>query len=148
MIGAENVDGNADEIEHDRRHIEHVVGPVTPAGEETVEVSENLLGPEIDSTFARVAMSEFDDGDALRPEEEDEGDDPKPDGDAAVRGDRRDDIQVEHRDNEKQHQVPFSKDAFEVRGFCWSRAQWVLPSSPVADRVNGGAGSPRLSLQR
>ena len=114
MIGAENVDGNADEIEHDRRHIEHVVGPVTPAGEETVEVSENLLGPEIDSTFARVAMSEFDDGDALRPEEKKKGNDPEPDGDAAVGGDGGDHVEVEDGDYKEEDEIAASEGADQV----------------------------------
>jgi hypothetical protein len=34
-----------------------------------VEVAEDFFGPEIDAAFARVAVGEFDDRDALRPEE-------------------------------------------------------------------------------
>src|SRR5260370_11819441 len=84
MAGAERVDGNADEVEHDRRHVEHVVGPIAPAGEESMKVAEDFFGPEIDSAFAGIAMGEFDDGDALRPEKKDEGDDPEPDGHSAL----------------------------------------------------------------
>jgi hypothetical protein len=51
-----------------------------------VEVAEDFFGPEIDAAFAGITVSEFDHGDALRPEEEDEGDDPEPDGNAAVGG--------------------------------------------------------------
>jgi hypothetical protein len=60
-----------------------------------VEVAEDFLGPEVDSAFTGIAMREFDYGDALRPEEEDEGDDPEPDGDAAVGGDGGDHVEVE-----------------------------------------------------
>jgi hypothetical protein len=60
-----------------------------------VEVAEDFFGPEIDSAFAGIAVGEFDDGDALRPEEQDQRDDPKPDGDAAVGGDGGDHVQVE-----------------------------------------------------
>jgi hypothetical protein len=31
-------------------------GPVTPAGEESVEVAEDFFGPEIDSAFAGIAV--------------------------------------------------------------------------------------------
>ena len=68
MAGTEHVNGDADEIEHHGRHVEHVVRPVAPAGEESVEVAENLFGPQIDAAFAGIAVREFDDGDALRPE--------------------------------------------------------------------------------
>ena len=73
MAGAQHEDGDADEVEHDRRHVEHVVGPVAPAGEESVEVAEDFFGPEIDAAFAGITVGEFDDGDALRPEEKDAG---------------------------------------------------------------------------
>src|SRR2546422_302234 len=83
-------------IKHDRRHVHHVVRPVAPAGEETVKVSENLLGPKIDATFSRVAMSEFDYGNPLRPEEKNQRNHPQPDGDAAVGCDGGKNIQVEN----------------------------------------------------
>jgi len=67
--GAEHIDRHADEIEHDRRHIEHVVGPVAPAGKESVEVAEDFFGPEVDAAFAGIAVGKFDDRDALRPKE-------------------------------------------------------------------------------
>ena len=84
MCRAEHVDRDADEVQHDGRHVEHVVGPVAPAGEKSMEVAEDFFGPEIDSAFAGIAMGEFDDGDALGPEEKKKRDDPEPDGDAAV----------------------------------------------------------------
>src|SRR5260370_41906396 len=102
MTGAEHVNGNADEVEHDRRHVEHVVGPVAAAGEESVEVAEDFFGPEVDAAFAGIAGREFDDGDALRPKEEEEGDDPEPDGDAAVGGDAGDDVEIEDGDDEEE----------------------------------------------
>src|SRR5579859_6454493 len=105
MIGAENVNGDADEIEHDGRHVEHVVGPIAPGREESVEVAEDFLGPKIDAAFAGIAVGEFDNGDALRPEEEEQGDDPEPDGDAAVRGDAGDYIEIEDGDDEEKDEV-------------------------------------------
>ena len=69
---AQNENRDADEVEHDRRHVEHVVGPVAPAGEKSVEVAEDFFGPEIDSAFAGITVGEFDDGDALRKEKEEE----------------------------------------------------------------------------
>src|SRR5438132_423342 len=44
------------EVKHDGRHIEHVISPITPAGEKSVEVAELFLGPEINSALARVTM--------------------------------------------------------------------------------------------
>ena len=60
----------ADEVQHHRRHVQHVVGPVAPAGEKSVEVAEDFLGPQINAAFPGIAVRQFDDGDALRPEEE------------------------------------------------------------------------------
>jgi len=79
-----------------------------------VEVAEDFFGPEIDAALARIAMREFDDGDALRPEEEEERNQPEPDGDAAVGGDRGDDVEIEYRDDEEEDEVKASEDAFEV----------------------------------
>src|SRR5258707_14459022 len=106
MAGAEHVNGNADEVEHHRRHVEHVVGPIAPAGEESVEVAEDFFGPEVDAAFSGIAMREFDDGDALRPEEEDERGDTEPDSDPTVGCDGRDDVQVEDGDYAEQDEVP------------------------------------------
>src|SRR5580700_1353854 len=114
MGGAEHVDRDADEIEHDGRHVEHVVGPVTPAGEESVKIAKDFFGPEIDSTFAGIALGKFDYGYALGPEEKDEGDDPEPDGDAAVGCDGGDDVEVEDGYYEKEDQVAASEGADEV----------------------------------
>ena len=101
-LGPSDVDGDADEVEHDSRHVEHVVGPVAPAGEESVKVAENFFRPEIDAAFAGITMGEFDDGDALRPEEKKKRDDPEPDGDAAVGRDGRDYVQIEDGDYEEE----------------------------------------------
>jgi hypothetical protein len=56
MAWAEGKNRDADEVEHDRRHVEHVVGPVAPAGKKSVEVAEDFFGPEIDAAFAGIAM--------------------------------------------------------------------------------------------
>src|SRR5215469_6053320 len=105
MTGTKHIDRDADEVEHDRRNVEHVVGPVAPTGEESVEVAEDFFGPEIDTAFAGIAVGEFDDGDALGPEEKKKRDDPEPDGDAAVGGDRGDDVQVEDCYDEKEYKI-------------------------------------------
>src|SRR5579871_192089 len=114
MTRAEHVNGNADEVEHDRRHVEHVIGPVAPAGKESVEIAENLLGPQIDATFARVAVSEFDDGDTLRPEEQKQGDDPEPNRNATVGGDRGNDVEIENGNHEEEHEIAASEGTDQV----------------------------------
>src|SRR5437016_12855524 len=103
MSRPEHIDRDADEIEHHCRHVEHVVGPVAPAGEESMEVAEDFFGPEVDAAFAGIAVGEFDYGDALRPEEKKQGDDPEPDGHAAIGGDGGNDVQVEDCDYEQYH---------------------------------------------
>ena len=70
MVGAEDKHRYADEVQHDRRDVKHVVRPVAPAREEAVEVAEHFLGPQIDAAFSGIAVGQFDDGDALRPEEQ------------------------------------------------------------------------------
>src|ERR1700733_2835381 len=102
MARAECEDRDADEVEHDRRHVEHVIGPVAPAGKESVEVAEDFFGPEVDSAFTGIAVREFDDSDALRPEEKKKRSDREPKGDAAIGGDGGDDVQVEYGDDEEE----------------------------------------------
>jgi len=59
-------------------------------------------------------MREFKDGDPLRPEEQEQCNDPQPDGNPAIRGDAGNYVQVEYGNDEEQHQVKASEDAFEV----------------------------------
>ena len=138
--GPEHVDRDADEIEHDRRHVEHVVGPVAPAGEESVEVAEDFFGPEIDAAFAGIAVGEFDDGDALRPEEKKERDDPEPDGDAAVGRDGGDDIEIEDGDYEEEDEIAASEGADQVR---LGRVGSVV-DIPVTSTAQTAGSSPGL----
>src|SRR4051812_43289859 len=46
----------ADEIQKHRRHVEDVVRPVAPTGEESMEVTKIFLRPQIDSAFTREAL--------------------------------------------------------------------------------------------
>ena len=82
-----------------------------------MEVAEDFLGPKVDAAFAGIAMGEFDDGDSLRPEEKDERDDPQPDGDAAVRGDGGNDVEIEYGDDEKKNEVETAENAAQMRRF-------------------------------
>ena len=100
LRGAKNEDRYTNEVQHDGRNIHHVVGPVAPARKKTMEVAKYFLGPEVDAAFSGIAVSEFNDGDALRPEKKQQRDYPKPDGDAAVAGDGRNHVQIEDGDDE------------------------------------------------
>ena len=102
MVRAENKHRHADEVQHHRRHVQHVVRPVAPAGQKSVEVAEDFLGPQIDAAFSGIAMGQFDDGDALRPEEQEQRNDPQPDRDAAVGRNRRNHVQIEDGHHEQQ----------------------------------------------
>src|SRR6266567_7735998 len=105
MSGSQHIHRNADEIQHDRRNIQHVVRPVAPAGKKSVEVSEDFLGPQINAAFSRIAMRQFNDRDSLRPKEEEERDNPQPNGYPAIRGNRWHNIQIENRPLEQQYQL-------------------------------------------
>src|ERR1700685_3137117 len=114
MRRPEHVNRHTDEIKHDGRHVEHVIGPVAPAGEESVEVAEDFFGPEIDAAFSGIAVSEFDDGDTLRPEEEKKRDDPEPNGDAAIGGDRRHYVEIKDGNYEQENKIAASEGADQV----------------------------------
>jgi len=80
-----------------------------------MKIAKNLLSPEIYTAFAGIAVGEFDDRDALRPEKKQEGDNPEPDGDAAVGGNRGNDVEIEYGDHEQQHQIAAPEGADQVR---------------------------------
>ena len=84
-----------------------------------MEVAEYFLGPEIDAAFAGIAVSQFNDGDALGPKEQQEGNDPKPDGGATVGGDGGNHVQIEDGDDEEQNEVRAAQDALEMWRFVW-----------------------------
>jgi hypothetical protein len=46
----------------------------------------------IDTTFARVAVRQFDHGNPLRPEEKEQRDDPQPNGDPTIGGNGRNNV--------------------------------------------------------
>ncbi len=75
-----------------------------------MEVAEHFLGPQVDAAFSWKAVGELEDGDALRPKEKQQCDEPQPDGDSAVGGDRRNHVQVEDGDHKQQNQIPTAKD--------------------------------------
>src|SRR5690348_7176349 len=62
-------------------------------------------------------MSEFDDRDALRPEKKNKRNDPEPDGDASIRSDGGNDVEIEDGHDEQQNQVPAAENALEVGSF-------------------------------
>src|ERR1700756_2015781 len=102
MVVTKNKNRHADEVEHHRRYIHHVVFPGAPPGEEAVEVAEDFFGPKINATFAGITLGEFNHRDALGPEEKKQRDDPKPNRHAAVGGDRRNDVKVENGHDEEE----------------------------------------------
>src|SRR3977135_152871 len=101
MAGAHSKYRYADEIQHHGRHVEHVVSPVTPARKKSVEVTEDFLSPQVHPTFAGISMGQFDNSNSLRPEKEQQGDHPEPDGDASVGGDGGHHVQIENGDDKQ-----------------------------------------------
>jgi len=91
-----------------------------------VEIAEDFLGPKIDAAFTGKAVCEFDDGNALRQEEEQQRDNPEPDGDAAVGRDRRQDVEIENRDDEQEHEVALPEHALEMRLFGRANGRYNL----------------------
>src|SRR5450432_219522 len=131
MSGAEHEYGYADEIKHHRRHIQHIVRPVAPAGQEPVKVAENFFGPKINAAFARITVREFNHRDTLRPEEKHEGNQPQPDGNAAISRNRRHHVQVEYRDHKQQYEVPAAQNPLQMglTGLRLAGWQIALPVS-------------------
>ena len=104
-----------------------------------MEVAEDFFGPEIDAAFSGIAVSEFDDGDTLRPEEEKKRDDPEPDGDAAIGGDRRDYVEIEDGNYEQENEIAASEGADQVGlsgglggsgQSCFETPRFALADSP------------------
>jgi len=83
--------------------------------------SPNLLGPKIDATFSRVAMSEFDLRRSPVAREKNQGNHPQPDRDAAVGRDGGKNIQVENGDDKKKNEVPFAQNPAQVGRFLCAR---------------------------
>ncbi len=79
-----------------------------------MEISEDFLGPKVDAAFAGIAVRELNDRNSLRPEKQNKGNDPEPNGDAAVSGYRRNDIQIKNGNNEKQNEVHTPQDTPQV----------------------------------
>src|SRR5207245_2724617 len=78
MSWPEYKNGDAHEIQHHRRNVEHVVSPIAPTRKKSVEITEDFFGPKVNSTFSGITVSQFDYGDGLRPEEQRKRDDPQP----------------------------------------------------------------------
>src|SRR6476620_6575738 len=108
MAWSENEYRDAHEIEHHRRHVQHVVGPVTPAGKKSVKIAEDFLCPEIDPAFTGIAVPKFDDSDSLRPKEQQQRNNPQPNRNAAIGRDAGDYIQIEYCHHKKQHEIAAS----------------------------------------
>ncbi|MFZ0144275.1 MAG: hypothetical protein WAL08_07945, partial [Candidatus Sulfotelmatobacter sp.] len=80
-----------------------------------MKVAEDFFGPQINATFAGITVGKFDYSDALRKEEEHQGDDPEPDGDAAVGCDGGNYVQVEDGDDEEEDEIAASEGTDQVR---------------------------------
>ena len=85
-----------------------------------MEIAEDFLCPQINPAFTGIAVRKFDDSDSLRPEEQQQRNNPQPNRNAAIGRDGRDYIQIEYCHHKQQHQIAASEDAFEV-GLMWRR---------------------------
>ena len=144
--GPSNEHRDAHEIEHHGRHVQHVVGPVAPTGQETVEVAENFLGPQVNATFAGITMRQLDHGNSLRPEKEHEGNHPKPNGDSTIRGDARNHVQIEHRDDEERDEIPTAERTLQMT--VRRLRQRTPPRDSLASRRNHGVRRPTMHHTR
>src|SRR5208282_4655169 len=134
---------DAHEIEHHRGDVHHVIRPVAPAGEEAVEIAEFPLGPQIHAAFPRIAMSKLNHGNSLRPEKKNQRNQPKPNGDAAVRRDAGHHIEIEYGDNEERHQVPAPQRPLQV----WGGILRGLILSQTKLQTQFPASAPRSTLR-
>ena len=106
---------NAGQIEQKRGDEEHVREPVAPAAHEAVKIPEHLLGPKVKAAFPGEAMRQFDDRNALRPEEESERQQPEPDGGEPARRHHRDQIHVGDGHHAQPGEIPGSQDPPQMR---------------------------------
>src|SRR5271168_509631 len=147
VAGAQHEHRDAHEIEHHRRHVHHVVGPVAPTGQETVEVAEYFLGPQINATFAGITMCQLDHGNSLRPEKKHERNQPKPNCDSAVRGDAGNHVEVEDRDDEERDEVPTAERTLQMNRFSCG-CDWIGQRDSSSTSYNSRAkrsGGSRLA---
>src|SRR5580658_2957152 len=113
-MARKNEDGYAHEIQHHRGHVHHVVGPIAPARQESVELAENFLGPKIDATFSGIAMRQLDHSNSLRPEKKQKRNNPEPNRDAAVRSDARHHVEIENGYDKQRDEVPAPKRPLQM----------------------------------
>src|ERR1039457_5712821 len=102
MVGAERIDGDSYEVKHHRRHIQHVIRPVTPAGKKSMKVAKDLFGPQVDSALSGIAMRKLDHSDSLLSKKQRQRDDPEPYRHATIRGDGRNNVEIEHGNHKQQ----------------------------------------------
>ena len=111
-----------------------------------MEVTEDFFRPQINTTFARITLRQFDHGNSLRPEEKKKRGQPEPDSHAAIGGDGRHDIQIKNGNNKQQNQIRrprarLSCGADFVRSL--PKGSRVAPPSPAAV---AGASLPRVTV--
>src|ERR1700690_2648737 len=104
-----------------------------------MEIAEHFLCPQIDATLSRITMGQLNHRNALRPEEQNDRNNPEPDGHAAVGRNARHDIEVEHGYNEQPDKIPAPQSAFQVasnrlRYGCLG--QMSLPCSTFFEQCN------------
>ena len=71
--------------------------------------------PKGNAAFSGITVSEFDDGNALRPEKKNERNNPQPDGHTAIGGDGGNHIEIENGNDEQQHQIAAPECADQMR---------------------------------
>jgi hypothetical protein len=96
-----------------------------------VKVSEYFFGPQIDPSLARISMSEFDNGDSLRPEEKQQRHNPQPDSDPTIGRNRGHDVEIKNGDYKKKYEVEATENALQMRSFG-------IVISGQGDSVNDG----------
>src|ERR1700733_11795630 len=123
-MARKNEDRHADEIKHHRRDVHHVVRPITPARQKSVELAENFLSPEGHAAFSGIAMRQFDHGNSLRPEKQHQRNNPEPNSDAAVCSNAGQHIQVKTCYNKQRDKIPAPERSLQMRGFSLRRDQF------------------------
>src|SRR5258708_12579251 len=80
-----------------------------------MKIAKHLLRPKVQAAFTREAMRQFDDRNALRPEEKSERQQPEPDGDKPARRHHRYQVHVGDGHHAQPRKIPASQDAPQVR---------------------------------
>src|SRR5215471_17413567 len=136
VFGAANEHGHGNARAQQSREIKERIDPVSPAGNEAVEITKGFFTPHIESAFRGIASGKFDDDERRWQEEEECGEYPQADGRGAVVGGGSDPARAENSSDVEQQHVP--KTHFAAKLGFWTGGFRLQTDSPWHPRIYHG----------